>query len=218
MIQLRTVNNVLNGIIDLYDNSNLTDTFTRALIELPSLGLSEELNAGSTPTISGFLSPNSLSKVSFNTRMDEVLTIRYVLLSPVEVSGLSYTVGDNLVYKTGIFNLFSGTDRISIADNLYTIDKSNSNADMLFLTAPIIESGTVYKAYYLEKCVTVIFDIPLKLKEKTFNYDNCCDCNAGKTLSQSYLYLEAIKVQEECNDCEKQKLLLNKLKDALDIC
>ena len=218
MIQLRTVNDVLNGIIDLYDNSNLSDTFTRALLELPSLGLSEELNAGSTPTISAFLSPNSLSKVSFSARVDEVLIIKYTLLSPVDPSGLSYTLGDNLVYKTGIYNLFSGTDRISIADILYIIDKSYSTADMLFLTSPIMEEGTVYKAYYLEKCVTVIYEIPIKLKDKTFNYDSCCDCNEGKTLSQSYLYLEAIKVQEECNDCEKQKLLLNKLKDALDIC
>ena len=220
MIGLRTVNTALNGVIEVFDNSDLIDSFTRAIIELPSLGLSEELNAGSTPTLGAFLSPNSLSGVSFDAKVDEVLTIGYTLLSPLNNSGLTYTVGDNLVYQTGIYNLFSGTNYIFILDKLYLIDKSMSSADMLFLESPIEDTtSTLYKAYYLEKCVTVIFDIPCKLKTLTFAFDDsCCGCKEEKTLSKAYNYLEAIKVHEECNDCDKQRTFLSKLKDILDIC
>lgn len=219
MIGLRTVTDVLNSVIQCYDNSSFTETFTRAFLEVPNLGLSKELNAGSTPTLSAFLSPNSLSYVEFPFKNDEVITVLYTLLSPINNSGLGYTVGDNVVYKTGIFNLFSGTDYIYI-DKLYKIDKSESTADSLYLTSTIDSwSPNVYKAYFMSKCITVLSDIPCKLKNMTLSMGhNCCDCEDGKTLSESFRILEAIKVGEDCNDCERQKLLLSQLKKILNLC
>lgn len=220
MIGIRTFNDVLEGKINIFDNSNLTGTFDKAIVELPNLGLREVLDAGSTPTLSTFLSPNSLSGVEFPARLDEVLTLRYTLLTEISKSGLSYTIGDNIVYKSGIYNMFAGTNYIFI-DKLYLIDREMSNQDTLFLTQPIsADAEKVYKAYYIEKCVTALYDIPVAIKCLTLEFsDECCDdCSKGKLLTQVHRYWEALKVLEDCNDCDKQRKLLSKLKKALNIC
>lgn len=218
MINIRTQNDVLNGVIQVFDKSNLTDTFDKAFIELPSLGLSKELNSGTTPTLSSFLSPNSLTGIAFNARMDEIVDVKYTLFSALSNSGLTYILGDNIVRQSGIYNLFSQTDYIYI-DRLYTIDKSRSGADFLYLTAPIKSNATtVYKAYHTRKCVAILYDIPEKIKQLAMNFDDCCDCKQGEVLCRVLQFYEAIKVQEECNDCEKLKSFLDKLKQALNIC
>ena len=216
MIGLNAIYN--NDVIQVFDRSSLTETFTKAIIDLPILGLRKELDSGSNPTIGTFLSPNSIIGVEFPTEIDAVVTIKYTLLSPVNASGLSYNVNDNLVYKTGIFNLFSGTDRIFI-DKLYYIDKVRSTADVLFLTEPIEGTGTVYLAYYLEKCIAVFNQIPCKIKSITFSmFEQCCNDKSKDTLDWAYRYMQAIKVQQDCNDCGKMKDLLHKLKNLLDVC
>lgn len=220
MIKLRTQNDVLNGVIELYDNSSLINSFQRAFIELPDLGLSEELNAGSNPTLSNFLSPNSISGIKFSTKLDKVLTLKYTLLSQIDNSGLSYTLGDNIVYKVGIYNLFSGTDYIYI-NKLYLIDKALSSQDQLWLKEPIQEvSSSVYIAFYSEQCITVLYQIPQELKKLTLQYSvNCCnDCIEGEILTKAYRYIEALKIQQDCNDCNTQREILQKLKKALQLC
>lgn len=218
MINIRTTNDVLNGVLKVFDNSNLDDSFQKGIIKIQKLGLSKELDSGTTPTLSSFLSPNSLSGVEFDTRMDEILEVEYTLLSSLSNSGLSYTLGDNMVYQTGIYNTFSGTDKIFI-DQLYTIDKSRSGADFLYLTSPIKASAvTIYKAYYIKKCIVVLFNIPEKIKDLMFSFNDCCDCKDGDNLCKALQYYEALKIQQDCNDCEKLRAFLAKLKQLLKIC
>ena len=218
MIGLRISNDVLNGTIQLFDNSNLSGSFSRAIIEIPVLGLSKELNAGSDPALSVFLSPNSLGIV-LPAKVDKVLTIRYSLLSQIDPTGLNYTLGDNLVKKPGIFNLFAGTDYIYI-NGLYKIDKVQSSADELFLITPILENSSVaYVTYTTEICYTVLYDIPQKLKKLSFSFNGQCqDCVERKQLSEAFIYLEALKIQIDCNDCFNQNALLKRIKTLLDIC
>lgn len=220
MINLRTTNDVLNGVLKVFDNSNLDDSnsLEKGIIKIQKLGLSKELDSGTTPTLSSFLSPNSLTGVEFDARVDEVVEIEYTLFRPLSNSGLSYTLGDNLVYQTGIYNLFSGTDKIFI-DQLYTIDKSRSGADFLYLTSPIKTSApTVYKAYYFKKCAIAVYKIPQKIKELMFSFNDCCDCKDGDRLCKVLQFYEALKVNLDCNDCEKLRMFLAKLKSELDIC
>jgi hypothetical protein len=218
VINIRTTNDVLNGVIKVFDNSNLDDTFNKGIIKIQKLGLSKELDSGTTPTLSSFLSPNSLTGVEFDARIDEIVEVEYTLLSALSNSGLSYTLGDNMVYQVGIYNTFSGTDKIFI-DQLYTIDKTKSGADFLYLTSPIDNSATtLYKAYYIKKCVVVLFKIPDAIKDLLFSASDCCGYEDGKTLCKVLQYYEGLKIQQDCNDCEKLRSFLAKLKSALNIC
>ena len=217
MINLRSSNDVLQGTVTIYDKSVLEGSFTRAFIALKELGLSKELNAGTDPTLSAFLSPSPVVGVEFEAKVDMRVTVEYTLLSLLDSSGLTFTVGDNIVSKTGIYNLFSGTNYIYI-EKLYLIDKSKSTADSLWLTTPIEKTGVVYIAYYIEKCISVLYKIPERLKVLTFELDNCCGCRNAQTLSEAYRYMEALKIQADCNGCEELDSIFRELKDILNIC
>lgn len=218
MIGIRTLNDVLNGVIELFDNSTLAGNFQRAFIELTELGLRQELNAGSQPTLSDYLSLTSIKSVKFNARVDEVVTVKYTLLSELDRSGLSYTLGNNIVTKVGILNEFASTDYIYIG-KLYKINRTLSTSDSLWLDNLIdVTSGSIYAAYYMEKCITIKYEIVKAVKALAFNFNNCCGCEDGKKLSDALKYIEAINVQQDCNDCEKQRKLLYRLKKLLNIC
>ena len=122
MINFKTTNNPILGTV-LIENIPISTYHipTRAIIKVKELNIKVELNSGTVPTLNSFL--NTSNNLLLNVQEDKVVNISYILLKSINLTGLTYTVGDNLINKEGISSLFVDTDYI-YSDRLYKIDKN----------------------------------------------------------------------------------------------
>lgn len=128
-----------------------------------------------------------------------------------QISTGSYTIGDNTISRTGIL---AEVDQYIFADKIYEVDIEESTANQLWLTRPIEgDFYSLFTATKFETSVNYMYPVEQEIKKRLLKFSGCPDGDAY----DAQAYLSAFNSQAEYNNHESKKMILNKIKDTLNI-